>query len=429
MKSEIKKLPQSTVEITVEVSVAELEPFMKKSAVKISENAKIQGFRPGKAPYETIKAKFGEMAILQEAIDDIIMETYYRVIKENELTTIGQPKIDLEKIAPENPFIYKATVNILPEVKVGDIKKLSLQRETIKISDDKVNQTLEEIRAMRAEEKKVERPAQNGDLVKFDFNVYRDGVPIENGASKNYPLIIGENRFIPGFEEQLVGLKAGDEKEFKLNFPKEYHEKSLAGKPAEFKVKINEIAEIVKPELTDDFAQMISAQKFKTVAELKENIIKNLTDEETEKQERELEAKMLEELVKISEFEELPDILIKEELHRMMHELEDSIAKQGMQMADYLNAIKKTPEELEAELKPQAELRVKTSILARELYQQQKMEVTPDEIEKEIEEMLKRYGNNPDAKKQLETETYKEYLKNVIGNRKIMDYLKQLIIK
>lgn len=429
MKSEIKKLPQSMVEITVEVSVPELEPFMKKSAIKISENAKIQGFRPGKAPYETIKAKFGEMAILQEAIDDIIMDTYYRLIKENELVTIGQPKIDLEKIAPENPFVYKATVAVLPQVKVGALEKVSLKRETIKVSDEKVNQTLEEIRSLRAEEKKVERPAQNGDLVKFDFNVYRDGVPIENGASKNYPLIIGENRFIPGFEEQLVGLKTGDEKEFQLTFPKEYHEKSLAGKPAEFKVKVNEIAEIIKPELTDEFAQMISAQKFKTVAELKENIIKNLTDEETEKQERELEAKMLEELVKISEFDELPDILLKEELHRMMHELEDSIAKQGMQMADYLNAIKKTPEELETELKPQAELRVKTSILARELYQQQKMEVTPDEAEKEIEEMLKQYGNNPDAKKQLETETYKEYLKNVIGNRKIMDYLKQIIIK
>lgn len=429
MKSEIKKLPQSMVEITVEVSVPELEPFMKKSAIKISENAKIQGFRPGKAPYETIKAKFGEMAILQEAIDDIIMDTYYRLIKENELVTIGQPKIDLEKIAPENPFVYKATVAVLPQVKVGALEKVSLKRETIKVSDEKVNQTLEEIRSLRAEEKKVERPAQNGDLVKFDFNVYRDGVPIENGASKNYPLIIGENRFIPGFEEQLVGLKTGDEKEFQLTFPKEYHEKSLAGKPAEFKVKVNEIAEIIKPELTDEFAQMISAQKFKTVAELKENIIKNLTDEETEKQERELEAKMLEELVKISEFDELPDILLKEELHRMMHELEDSIAKQGMQMADYLNAIKKTPEELETELKPQAELRVKTSILARELYQQQKMEVTPDEVEKEIEEMLKQYGNNPDAKKQLETETYKEYLKNVIGNRKIMDYLKQIIIK
>lgn len=429
MKSEIKKLPQSMVEITVEVSVPELEPFMKKSAIKISENAKIQGFRPGKAPYETIKAKFGEMAILQEAIDDIIMDTYYRLIKENELVTIGQPKIDLEKIAPENPFAYKATVAVLPQVKVGALEKVSIKRETIKVSDEKVNQTLEEIRSLRAEEKKVERPAQNGDLVKFDFNVYRDGVPIENGASKNYPLIIGENRFIPGFEEQLVGLKTGDEKEFQLTFPKEYHEKSLAGKPAEFKVKVNEVAEIIKPELTDEFAQMISAQKFKTLAELKENIIKNLTDEETEKQERELEAKMLEELVKISEFDELPDILLKEELHRMMHELEDSIAKQGMQMADYLNAIKKTPEELETELKPQAELRVKTSILARELYQQQKMEVTPDEVEKEIEEMLKQYGNNPDAKKQLETETYKEYLKNVIGNRKIMDYLKQIIIK
>lgn len=429
MKSDIKKLPQSLLEITVEVSPAELEPYLKKSAEKISQTAKIEGFRPGKAPYDIIKAKFGEMAILQEAIDDIIMATYYEVVKENNLVAIGQPKIDLEKLAPENPFIYKATVAILPEVKIGDLGKVNLKREEIKITEEKVNQVLEEIRSMRGQEQKVERAAKTGDLVKFDFNVYRDGVPIENGASKNYPLVIGENRFIPGFEENLIGLSAGEEKEFKLSFPAEYHEKSLAGKPAEFKVEISEVLEIIKPELTDELAAEVSGGKFATLPVLKENIKENLSIEEKNKQEKRLEIEMLEQIVKISEFDELPEVLVHEEIHRMMHELEDSISKQGLQMADYLNSLKKTTEELEHEFQPQAELRVKTSILARAIYQQEKMEVTSDEVAKEIEEIAKNYPPNQDVRKQLETETYKDYLKNVIGNRKVMDWLKEKTVK
>lgn len=429
MKSVVKKLPKSLVEISIEVSADELIPFLKKSAEKISATAKIEGFRPGKAPYGIVKAKFGEMAILQEAIDDIIIKTYYEAIKENKLVTLGQPQIDVEKAAPENPFAYKATVTVLPVVKLGDPEKISLKREEIKITEEQIQKIILEIRSMRAKEEKIERAAKLGDLVKLDFNVYRDGVPIENGQSQNYSLLLGENRFIPGFEDNLIGLSAGAEKEFKLSFPEGYHEKSLAGKPAEFKVKINEVAEIIKPEFTDDFAKEISGGKFPTAAELKENIRANLQQEETNKQEKRLEAEMLEALAKASEFEDLPEMLVHEEIHRMLHELEESVARQGLKFDDYLSAIKKTAETLEKEMEPQAELRVKTSIIAREIYQEQKMEVTPDEVEKEISEILKNYPENPDVKKQIETETYKEYLKNAIGNKKVIDHLKAIIIK
>lgn len=429
MKSEIKKLPKSNVEISVKLSVDELIPFLKKSAKKISASAKIEGFRPGKAPYDIVKVKFGEMAILQEAIDEIIMKTYYEVVKENNLTTIGQPQISVEKLAPENPFIYQAIVPILPQVKLGDLSKISLKREEIKIADEQVEKIIEEIRAMRATEKKVDRPIQSGDLVKLNFDVFRDKVPIENGQSQNYPLLIGENRFIPGFEDNLLGLKADEEKSFTLPFPESYHEKSLAGKPAEFKVKIIEVAEVIKPELTDDLAKEISAGKFPTVEELKTNIRANLTEEEKAKQERRLEIRLLEEVVKISEIGDLPELLVREEIHRMLHELEDSVAQQGFDFTNYLASIKKTTEELEKGFEPQAELRVKSSIVAREIYQEQKFDVTPDEVEKEIAELLKRYPENPDVKKQIETETYKDYLKNAIGNRKVIEYLKNLIIK
>lgn len=429
MQSDIKKLPKSMAEITIEVSVDEIQPFLKKAAVKISETAKIEGFRPGNAPYEIIKAKFGDMAILQEALDDIIIKTYTQVIKENNIITLGQPQIDVEKVAPENPFIYKATVTILPKVTLGDFTKISLKRDEITVTDEQVEKIIEEIRTMRAKENKVERPAKTGDLVKIDFNVYRDGVPIENGKNQNYPLTLGENKFIPGFEDNLINLSVGDEKEFKLSFPKEYHEKTLAGKPAEFKVKIIEVAEIIKPEISDELSQEISGGAFKTVAELKENIRVNILAEETNKQDRRLEIEMLEAVAKASQFDELPEMLVHEEIHRMIHELQEAIAKQGMKFDDYLEAIKKTMDDLEKEMEPQAEIRVKTSIVAREVYQDQKMEVTPDEVEAEIAEILMRYPENNDVKKQIDTETYREYLRNSLGNKKVINHLKSLIIK
>lgn len=429
MKTEIKKLPQSMVEISVEIDIDELKPYLEKSATKISKTTKIEGFRPGKAPYNIVKEKFGEMAILQEAIDDIIAKTYYQIVINNQLTTIGKPKIEIVKMAPDNPFAYKATAAVLPKITLGDFSKIKLQRQEINIDKNQVEQVIKEIRKMRSTQQKVERAAQADDALKIDFKIYCDQVPIEQGQSQDYPIIIGEGKFIPGFEDNLIGMKAGEEKEFELKFPENYFKKSLAGRPAQFKVTVKEVNEIKLPELTDAFAKEISGGKYQNVTELQAGITENLKKEEAEKQERRLEIELLEKAVELSQFEELPEILIEEELHRMIHELEDSITMRGLNFDDYLKSLNKTLEEIKKEMIPQAELRVKTAILAREIYQQQKFEITPEEIEKEITEIASHYPSNPDVIKQLNSESYREYLKNSLGNKRVLKYLKELVIK
>lgn len=428
MKAEVKKLAKSQVEIIVEVSVEEIKPYLVKAASKISQAMKIEGFRPGKAPYEIIKQRVGEMGILQSAIDDIISATYYEVLKEQKIITIGQPQIDLVKIVPDNPFIYKATAAILPPVKVGDWKKIKIKREPIKIGEEQVNKILDDIRKMRSKEKLTERPAQIGDKLEIDFEIFLDGVPIERGQHQKYPIIIGENKFIPGFEDQLVGLKAGEVKEFKLKFPEKYFEKKLANKEAEFKVKGQAVYEVELPQLNDELAKSVSADKFQTLDELKKNILENLKVEETAKQEQRLEIEMLDKLVAISDFEAIPDLLIENEAHKMIHELEHSVASQGFDFHDYLKSLNKNEADLKEEFKPQAEKRVKVSVLSREIYLTKKFEMREDELAKEIEETLKNYPANPEIRKQLEAETYKDYLKNVLGNKKVIDFLKQEII-
>ena len=429
MKTEFKDLPQSQIEISVDISWEEMTPFLQKSAIRISERSKIEGFRPGKAPYDIVKQKFGEMAILEEAIDDAISKTYYTALKEKNIMAIGQPKIDLEKIAPENPFTYKAIVSVLPSIKIGDWQKIELHRETITIEAEKTEKIIADIRKMRAKETIKETPAKENDKLEINFDVFLDKVPIENGSQKKYPITIGENRFIPGFEEQLVGLKAGEVKDFSLKFPDEYHQKNLAGKKADFRVTCNAVYSIVLPETNDEFAKEISGGHFATFAEMKDNIKKNLEEEEKHKQEQRLEIEMLESIIKICEFGELPEVLVHNEIHRMLHELEESVSRQGFEFDDYLKSLKKTHDDLEKEFEPQAKERVKTSILCREIYQEQKMDVTEDEVQKEISEILKNYPANPEVQKQLEAETYKDYLKNTLGNRKVIEYLKATVIK
>ena len=428
MKSEIKKLEKSEIEITIELSEIELTPYLIKAAEKISTDNKIEGFRPGKAPYEIIKQRFGEGAIMNEAVDSIISKSYYEVLKENEIMTIGAPEINVEKMAPGNPFVFKAKVAVLPKVKLGDYKTIKLEKKKVEIKDEQVEKVIDEITKLRAKETLVEREAKKGDRLEIDFDVFLDKVSIENGKQTKYPITIGEGRFIPGFEEQLVGMKAGEVKEFELKFPDKYYEKSLAGKKCEFKVTCKQVYEVELPKLDDEFAKMVSGGKFNTAKEMKNGIRENLEEEERIKKDQILEIEMLDKIVEISEFEELPETLLHNEKHRMLHEMEDSVTNQGFKFEDYLASIKKTTEELENEFTPQAEKRVKTSIIAREIYQEQKIEVTEDEVGLEIEKLLAAYQNNPEAQKQLESETYKDYLRNMIGNRKVIEYLKGIIV-
>jgi trigger factor len=430
MKSEVKKLPKSQVEITIEVSLEEIKPFLEKAAKKLSKDLKFDGFRPGKAPYDVVEKKVGAMGIIDEAVNDIISETYYKILEKEKLMTLGQPEINIIKAAPNNPIEYKAVVATLPKVEVGDYSKIKVEKKKVEVKDEQVDKVIDDIRNMRAKEKLVKREAKTGDRLEIDFDVSLDKVVIEGGSHKKYPITIGESRFIPGFEEKLIGLKAGDDKEFKLKFPEKYHQKTLAGKECDFKVKCNGVYEREVAKLDDAFAKEVSNKQFKTLVDLKKNVRNNIEKDEENKANQRVEIEMLDKLVEISNFEdELPETLVKNETNKMLHEMEHNLTSQGMKFEDYLSGIKKTREDLEKEFEPQATQRAKTAIVAREIYQEKKFKVTDEEIQVEVAKMIAAYPDNPEAKKQLESPQYQEHLRNQLGNRKVIEFLKSEMIK
>ncbi len=428
-KTKIEKLPKSQVKITIEVSPAELEPFFKTAAAELSQEVKIKGFRPGKAPYQRIKQELGEMKILEKALDNIISKTYRQALEENRLWTVGQPEINIVKAAPGNPLVYQAKVSLLPEVKIGDYSELKLSRKKLTVSQEEVDKVLEDLRKIRAQEKKVSRPARAGDRLEIDFEIFLDKVPLEGGQHKKYPITIGEGRFIPGFEDQLVGISAEETKEFQLKYPKDYFDKKIAGRLADFKVFCQAVFEVNRPELNDEFAKLVSGGKIDSLAGLKEEITKNLRQEKEFKQEQKLEIEMLDKIVELSEFHPLPDILINHEIDRMISELKRNLQEKGLKFEDYLGNLKKTESEIREDFRPQAEKRLKTSLICRKIYQEKNFQVAEQEVQRELEQLLKKYSDNQEVKKQLDSPSYREYLKNAIANRKVIDYLKQEVIK
>ncbi|OGY41478.1 MAG: trigger factor [Candidatus Buchananbacteria bacterium RBG_13_36_9] len=423
---EIKKLPKSQVEITVTVPWAELNPFIEKAALKLSEQTKIDGFRPGKVPFDILKARVGEMKIYEEAAALAVEKSYVEIATKEKLEPLGSPQINFEKLAANNDFVYKAIVNLVPEIKIGDIKSVKIKEKEIKVTDEDINKIIEEVRNQKATEVLENKAVEKGDKVEIDFDIFRDNVPIESGAQKKYPLIVGLGHFIPGFEEQLIGLKTNEEKEFELTFPEKYHNNNLAGKPAKFKVKLLAVYKRTLPELNDDFAKGLGIE---SMVKLKEQVHHNVEHEEHHKEEERVEIEMLEKLIDKSQFGELPDILINAEVNKMLQELESNIARQGLKFEDYLKHLNKTTEQMKLEFVPQAIKRVKGALLTRAIFFQEKMEIPENEIDREIEAAGKMYQQYPDMLKNFKTPEYREYIRNLIGNNKVMDFLKAICVE
>jgi len=422
MKTEINKLPKNQVVLTVEVTVDELKPFLAKAAAEISKEQKFAGFRPGKAPFEIVKQKVGEMAIYQQAAEFAVEKTYPRCILEHKLVSVGQPKINIEKLAPGNPLVYKATVAILPKVTLGKYKELKVARKDVEVKDEEVEKTIGQLQKMFGKEKRVSREAKVGDKVEIDFTMYRDKIPIDGGTSKNHPLIIGEGNFVPGFEDNLVGLKEGTTKEFSLKFPKEYHKKDLAGKPVEAKVSMKGVYEIELPEFNNDLAKQLGSE---TTAKLKEDIRSNIHKDKSGKERQRWELELLEKIIEKSTIEEIPDILLESEIHKMIHELEHEVTAQGMKFDDYLSSIKKSRKDLEVEFRPRADKRVKTALILRQISQQEEIKVTDDDIDKEIAVQKEQYKNDQQALSQINRPDFQDYLKNVLLNKKVLEFLEK----
>ena len=421
----IKKLPKSQLEITVTIPTAELQPFVERATTELSQQTKIEGFRPGKVPAEILKQKVGEMRIYEEAAALAVEKSYVEIGLKEKFEPLGSPHVDFEKLAPDNDFIYIATVNLIPEVTIGDYKSIKIAEKEIKITDEQINKVIDDLRNLRATEILENKIIENDDKVEVDFDILRDKVPIDNGAQRKYPMVVGSGHFIPGFEEQLLGLKAGENKEFNLTFPEQYHNKNLAGKEVQFKVKIINVYKRTLPEANDDLAKSLGAENMDN---LKQQIEHNLEHEEHHKEEERIEIELINQLIAKSRFGEIPDILINAEVNKMIQEMESNLAMQGLKFDDYLKHLSKSLEQLKLEFVPQAIKRVQGALLLRALFFQEKMEITEVEIDQEIEMAGKMYQANPELLKNLKTPEYREYIRNSLGNNKVINFLKTACI-
>lgn len=414
----------SEIELTIEVTVDEAKPFLEKAAGRLSKEIKIGGFRPGKAPYDIVKQKVGEMNIYQEALDNIVTHFYWQAVEQEKLNTVSQPKIDLEKFAPGNPINFKATVALMPQIKLGGYKKVKIQKKEIKVEDKEVDKVIEDIRRMQVKEILKDKAAEKGDRVEIDFTVSLDKVVVEDGTGKKYPIVIGDGFMMPGFEEQLIGLKKDEEKSFQLKFPKEYQNSMVADKLCDFKVKMLNVYKRELLEVTDEWVKTVGAEN---IQDLRSKINKNLGDEKTFHEEQRIEIEMLKKIMEQTEFSDIPDVLVENEAHRMLHEFEDSISQQDLNFDEYLKNIKKEKKELEEEFKPKALERVKISLIIKEIAEKENIKAEDKEIEEELGR-IESQVDSEEAKRNIRSEGYRQYVGAIVRNRKVIEMLKSQCI-
>ncbi len=421
-----KPLEKGQLELTITVEVAELDKYLHSAANRLSKKNKVPGFRPGKVPFEMAKNQFGEMALYQEALDEVITQTYYKAITNEKIEAVGQPKIDIDKLAPQNPIVYKAVVNLLPTITLGDWQQIKVAKKDVSATEEDITKTLEQLQNLNVKEVITDRVIQKGDKAEIDFVGTIDKVAIEGGTSYKYPVIVGEGNMIPGFEDKLIGLKKDQEIDFSLQFPAKYFQKNLAGKLADFHVKVVNILERQKPELNDDFAKNVG---FANLAELKEQLKNNINKDKEQKELQRVESEAIHEIIKTATFSELPEMLIDSEIHKMIHELEHSVNGQGLDLAGYLKSINKTHDDLHTDFRAQAIERIKAALILKQLAKDNDIKAEESEVKAEIEKQKNTYKEDPEALKQINSHDNWQYLANVLTNQKVIKFISDKIVK
>lgn len=417
-----KDLGKSQIELSVELSLSEFKPFIEKGAARISKDVKIEGFRPGKAPYDIIKRKVGEMAILEEASRLAVNDTLGKAIKDNvSAQPVGQPKVDITKLAPDNPFSYKVVLAMLPEVKLGSYKDLKIKQKKQEISEQELGKMLNDFKEMRAQEVAVDRAIEDSDKIIIDIQMFLDKVPLEGGQNKDTAIVVGKDFIVVGFDKKLIGAKKGEIREFKLPYPKDFHMKNMAGKMVEFKVTIKDVFERKLPDLNDDIAKGFGV---KNLAEFKENLKKSMLGQKEKEQAQVSERAMLEKIIEKTRFGDIPEMLIQSESGNMMHELEHGVSEQGGKFEDYLTSLNKTKEQLTLDMLPEAIKRVKISLILRELAVTEKIIVEDKQIDDHIAELKKTYKDNKQAMGQVDTPEYRAYVTNLLTSQNVINKLK-----
>ena len=399
-----EKLEKSRVALTIETSAEEFEAAVNKAYLKMRGKINVPGFRVGKAPRKIIEKMYGAEVFYEEAVNIILPDAYEAAVKEQELKVVGYPQVELESCTKDG-VVFKCTVAVYPEVKLGQYKGLEAPKAEVKVTAADVNARLKEMADRNSRLVSVERAVKKGDTADIDFEGFDNGVAFDGGKGENFDLEIGSGSFVPGFEDQLIGMKAGEEKDIDITFPENYTPE-LAGKPVVFHVKVNEVKEKQVPAIDDEFAKDVS--EFDTLKDLKADIKKKLTAERTESAQRAFEDVLMAKVAEGIEAD-IPEEMVELQAERMMEQFKQQLASQGIPFDQYLKMTNTTEADFTKQAYGPAEQQVKMDLAVRAIIDAEKLDATDDEVEAEMKNVADKYGMDLDTvKKYLRPEEVKE---------------------
>ena len=421
MSVQVEKLEKNMAKLTVEVPAEEVEKALQAAYMKEKNKISIPGFRKGKVPRAMIEKMYGAAVFYEEAANILIQDNYAAAMEESKEDIVSRPTIDIVQIESGKPFIFTAEVAVRPEVTLGKYKGVQVTKIDTTVTDEEVEAALEKEQQKNSRTVTVtDRPVANGDTAVIDFEGFVDGIAFEGGKGENHPLEIGSHSFIDTLEDQLVGHNAGDEVEVNVTFPEKYQAADLAGKPAVFKVKINEIKTKELPELNDEFASEVS--EFDTLAEYKEDLRKHLEVEKENEAKRTKEDEAIKKIIDKSTME-IPEAMIETQCENMINEFAQRIAQSGLSMEQYMQFSGMTIDGLKEQVRPEAETRIKSSLVLEQIAKEENIEVSEDEINAEVEKMAAQYGMEADKLKEYLGEAEKESIKRDLSVTKAVDLI------
>ena len=399
MSLQVEKMEKNMAKLTIEVSAEELDKAMQNAYLKARGKISIPGFRKGKAPRKMIEQMYGKGIFLEDAANALIPEHYSKALEECDLEIVSQPEIDVTQAEPGKAFIFTAEVAVKPEVTLGEYKGVEVPKSETEVTDEDIDAEIKKEQEQNSRTVTVEdRGAENGDITTIDFEGFVDGVAFEGGKGTDYPLTLGSGSFIPGFEDQLVGAKAGDHVEVNVTFPEEYQAAELAGKAAVFQCDVKKVETKELPELDDDFAQDVS--EFDTLAEYREDVKKNLTEKKEKEARAAKENAAVDKAIENAEME-IPDAMINTQVRQMMNDFASRMQSQGLTMEQYFQFTGMIAEKMQEEMKPQALKRIQTRLVLEKIAETENIEVSEDEVNEEISKMAEMYKMEADKLKEL----------------------------
>ena len=421
MKCKVEKTKNANeVKLNVTIEAEKFDEAIKKVYFKSAKYFNIPGFRKGKAPMNIVEKYYGKEIFYEDAFNEVVPEELEKAVEENKLQVVSRPDIEVTQIGQGQDLIFTAVFQTKPEAELGKYKGVEIKKIEYKVTEEDIEHELGHMQEHNSRLISVEdRPVEKGDIANINFEGFVDGVAFEGGKAENHDLEIGSNTFIPGFEDQIIGMKIDEEKDIKVKFPDEYFSKDLAGKDATFKVKVNEIKKKELPTLDDEFAKDVS--EFDTLKELKESIKKKQQEQNDERAKYETQDAVIKavcENVKV----DIPSGMVETETENMLKDMEQRLAYQGLKLDQYLQMMGKTKEEMQKEYEPQAIEAIKSRLAIEAVIKAEKIEVPDIEIEEKMKEMAKNYGRENDEEF-MKNENVKNYIKQGLESEKALEFL------